>query len=79
MASPSFLCCCLGVAVQAHLCGETRVRSRQVRETVSGFYIIIIIIVIIIILTAPRIPPHQPQIHLMIGDAGSRKLRRFGG
>ena len=32
-----------------------------------------------IILSAPRIPPHQPKIHRLIGDASFRKFRRLGG
>ena len=42
-------------------------------------FISVIIIIIIVILSAPRIPPHQPKIHRLIGDASFRKFRRFGG
>ena len=39
----------------------------------------IAIIGIILSLSAPRIPPHQPKIHGLFGDASFRKFRRFGG
>ena len=41
--------------------------------------IIIHIVIIIIILSAPRIPPHQPRSHRIIGVASFREFRGFGG